>query len=73
MSKHVPWRAGQVAAMILAIAGPEALAEMNRILPVRVRPGEPEVERPPDTAAMSAAEEKRARKAAKRLRESGRG
>lgn len=73
MSKHVPWRAGQLAALICALAGPEALARLDEQLPARSRYGKPEEPRPVDTVALSAAEEKRARKAAKRAKELSRG
>jgi hypothetical protein len=69
VSKPVPWRAGEQAALILALAGPEALAELDRLLPPRSRYGVPETVVPPDAAVLSAAEEKRARKATKRLKE----
>lgn len=69
MFKHVPYRAGEIAALILAVAGPEALAALDRQLPPNSRYGEPETVVPPDVAVLSAAEEKRARKAAKRLKE----
>lgn len=69
MSKHVPWRAGEIAALIIAVGGPEALAALDRQLPPHSRYGDPETVKPPDPAVLSAAEEKRARKAAKRLKE----
>lgn len=72
MSKPIPWRAGQVAAMMIAMCGPEAFERWNAQLPPRLR-SEPEAPKVPDVAAMSAAEEKRARKAAKRLKELPRG
>lgn len=69
MPKPKPWRAGEIAALIIAVAGPEALLALDRQLPPRSRYGEPETVVPPDPAVLSAAEEKRARKAAKRLKE----
>lgn len=69
MSKPTPWRLGQLAALIVAVGGPEAIVALDRQLPSRSRYGEPKTVKPPDAAVLSAAEEKRARKAAKRLKE----
>lgn len=65
---HVPWRPGQVAALMIALGGRESFDKWNNSLPPRLR-SEPEIPQPVDTVALSAAEEKRARKAAKRLKE----
>lgn len=71
MSKPIPWALGHMAAILVACGGPEALDKWNASLPARYR-----AERAPDTSvdtvAISAAEEKRVRKAAKRLNESNR-